>query len=81
MVKKRPKKARNQKFLDEIIQRIKRLREEKGISQEIFYGDTGINIGRIERGLRDFNMTTLHSICEYFEISPEDFFKGLKKNI
>lgn len=72
------KKARNKKFLDKIIQRIKRLREQKGISQAVFYQDTGINIGRIERGLRDFNMTTLYTICEYFEITPEDFFKGLK---
>lgn len=71
-------KARNQKFLNKIIPRIKQLREERNITQEVFYNDTGINIGRIERGLRDFNMTTLYNICEYFEISPEEFFKKLK---
>ncbi len=71
-------KSRNQKFLDKIILRIKQLREEQDITQEVFYNDTGINIGRIERGLRDFNMTTLHSICQYFKISPEEFFKNLR---
>lgn len=72
------KKARNQKFLDKIIIQIKKLRADKNISQEVFYSDTGLNIGRIERGLRDFNMTTLYTICEYLEISPEDFFRNLK---
>lgn len=72
------KKSRNQKFLNKIILRIKELREERDITQEVFYNDTGINIGRIERGLRDFNMTTLYTICQYFEIPVEEFFKKLK---
>jgi transcriptional regulator with XRE-family HTH domain len=71
-------KSRNQKFLNKIIQRIKELREEQAITQEVFYNDTGINIGRIERGLRDFNMTTLYSICHYFKITPDEFFKKVK---
>lgn len=72
------KKARNQKFIDTIILRIKQLRTERNITQEVFYNDTGINVGRIERGLRDFNMTTLYNICKYFKITPEEFFKNIK---
>lgn len=71
------KKDRNQKFLNKVNSRIKQLREKQHITQEVFYNDTGINIGRVERGLRDFNMTTLYNICDYLKVTPEEFFKGL----
>ena len=47
------------------MQLIRELREENDITQEVFYNDTGINIGRIERAKRDFSMTTLNNICKY----------------
>lgn len=68
----------NKRLLLSIAQRIKELRTERGITQEVFYNDTGINIGRIERALRDFSMTTLENICNYLNISIEEFFKGIK---
>ena len=71
-------KARDKEFLRTIIFRIKKLREKKSISQEHFYEKTHINIGRIERGASDFNMTTLKKICGYFEITLSEFFKGVK---
>lgn len=71
-------KARNQKLLKKIALRIKTLREGKEITQEVFYNDTGINIGRIELAKRDISMTTLKSICDYLEVSLTDFFKGIK---
>lgn len=61
-------------LLNKIALRIKTLREEKDITQEIFYNDTGINIGRIERSKRNFSVSTLKRICEYLEITLEDFF-------
>ena len=61
-------------LLNKIALRIKTLREEKNITQEIFYNDTGINIGRIERSKRNFSVSTLKRICEYLEITIEDFF-------
>lgn len=68
----------NKRLLVSIALRIKELRQEHNLSQEAFYNDTGINIGRIERSKRDFSMTTLESICYYFEITLEDFFRGVK---
>lgn len=69
----------NTELLDKIAKRIKELRAERKISQEVFYNDTGINIGRIERSKRNFSVTTLKNICDYFEISIEEFFsKGFK---
>ncbi len=50
------------------------VREERGITQEVFCYETGINIGRIERAERDFSMTTLDNICKHLKVSIEDFF-------
>ena len=68
----------NKRLLVSMSTRIKELRRERDISQEVFYNDTGINIGRIERAKRDFSMTTLESICNYLDVSFEEFFQGVK---
>jgi len=69
--------VRNKKLLTNISSRIKELRNKKGITQEDFYNDTGINIGRIERAVNDLSVSTLERICVYFDISLKDFFKGI----
>jgi transcriptional regulator with XRE-family HTH domain len=74
------KRAINKRLLLAIASRVKELRIERKITQEVFYNDTGINIGRIERALRDFSMTTLDSICNYLGVTFEEFFKGIKQN-
>jgi DNA-binding XRE family transcriptional regulator len=71
-------KSRNISFLKKIGFRIKCLREERSITQEVFCYETGINIGRIERAERDFSMTTLGNICKYLDITIEDFFREVK---
>jgi transcriptional regulator with XRE-family HTH domain len=68
----------NKKLLVSIAGRIKELRLEKGITQEVFYNDTGIHIGRIETAERDFSMSTFEGICEYLDIPMDEFLKGLK---
>jgi transcriptional regulator with XRE-family HTH domain len=70
----------NKRLLLLIGSRVKELRIERKITQEVFYNDTGINIGRIERALRDFSMTTLDGICSYMGLTFEEFFKGIKQN-
>ena len=72
------RKARNQDLIIKIALRIKKIREKQDITQEVFYNDTGINIGRIECAKRDITMTTLNAICNYLNVSLEEFFKGLK---
>ena len=49
-----------------IAKRVKQLREEKDISQEVFYIDTDIHIARIETGKLNITISTLKSICDYF---------------
>ena len=64
-------------LVSKIASRIKQLREEKGISQEIFFLDTDIHIARIETGKSNITVSTLSAICDYFGISLIDFFKDI----
>ena len=72
------KYRRDDEFIASVASRIKELREERGISQDVFYIDTDINVSRIEMGKQNMNIYTLKCICDYFNISLEDFFKGIK---
>jgi len=58
---------------------IKELRLKNGLTQENFFNDTGIHIGRIETAKRDLSINTLKKICDYFEITLEEFFKKCKE--
>ncbi len=61
-------------LLNLLAKRVKELRSKKDLTQEDALNDTGIHFGRIEQGKRDISFTTLFKICQYFEISPKDFF-------
>jgi len=50
------------------------LRKEKGVTQETAYCDTGHHFARLEIGKVDPQVTTIASICDYFEITISEFF-------
>ncbi len=60
---------------------IKKLRIEKGITQEVFLFDTGINIYRIERGKTDMTCSTLIAVCVKLEISPNELFEMIEAKL
>ena len=64
-------------LIKKIVLKVKKLRKEANVSQRIMYYDTEINMGRLETGTHNINITTIRRICEYFHISLEEFFKGL----
>lgn len=68
-------KSRDKKFISLVVKRLREVREHKELTQEIVVYDTGINIGRIESGQRDISLTTIKTLCDYYEISVKDFFK------
>lgn len=68
----------NQELLSRIAERIKQLREERGVSQEDLYLDTDIHIARVELGKVNITVSTLQDICSYFGISMVEFFKGVE---
>jgi len=64
-------------IISDVALKIKQLREQKHITQEVFFFDTGIHIARIESGKANITITTLKKICDYFEISLSDFFSDI----
>lgn len=68
---------KNKALLKKIAQKIKTLREERDITQEEFYHDTNIHIGRIETAQANITVSTLDAICKYFKISLKEFFEGI----
>ncbi|MNK09784.1 anaerobic benzoate catabolism transcriptional regulator [compost metagenome] len=64
-----------QEILLTLAKRVKELRNEKGLTQEDVYNDTGIHLGRIEQGKRDISFTTLCKLADYFEVNLSDFRK------
>jgi transcriptional regulator with XRE-family HTH domain len=68
---------RDEILLKKVVTKIKKLREQRGISQEQFYNDTNINIARIESTKANVSITTLNAICKYFSLTVSEFLKGM----
>jgi transcriptional regulator with XRE-family HTH domain len=68
----------NNVFLKQISLRLKKLREKYNLTQEDVLNDTGIHIGRIETGKRDFSISTLQKLADYFKVTPSELLKGIK---
>lgn len=71
MAQKSPKSL---KLANYVSTRIKELRTIQGITQEVFYFDTGIHVGRIESSTNHIQIDTLYIICQYLGVSLKDFF-------
>lgn len=63
----------NQELLLNLAKRLKELRNQKGVTQEDVYNDTGIHVARIEQGKRDISYTTLNKLAQYFNIQTWEF--------
>jgi len=64
----------NVDFLREFANRVKTLREERDLTQEDAYNDTGIHFGRIETGRWDPKYSTIRRISIYFDLTVTEFF-------
>jgi transcriptional regulator with XRE-family HTH domain len=69
--------VRNEILLAKIGKKLKSLRENAKLTQEEFYNDTGIHIGRIETSNSNITVSTLEAICKYYNITLEQFFRNL----
>jgi transcriptional regulator with XRE-family HTH domain len=69
---------KNDELIKQIVLLIKQLREERDLTQEDVYNDTGIHIARIESARVNVSISTLQSLATYFEISLEEFFQRIK---
>lgn len=56
-------------------QRVRRIRKQKGLTQEVLAEQVGISasfIGHIERGSRIASLETLMQLCRALAVSPND---------
>lgn len=69
---------RNDEDLRKIIERLKALRREAGVTQREMREQTGLHVSEIEAGRKNISITSLDRICLYFHLTLEEFFEGLE---
>ncbi len=60
-----------------IVERLKETRKQKGFTQEDVRFDLDINIGRVEMGQHSITISTLSTLCDYYGITLEEFFREI----
>ncbi len=71
-------KKKDIELAGKLAERLKEVRKQKGITQENVRFDLNMNIGRIEIGENCISLPTLNRLCDYYGISLEEFFRGMK---
>lgn len=71
------RQRRNDLLVKQVVERLKAVRRERGLTQENVRFDTDLNIGRIESGRHSISLTTLADLCDYYGIPLEEFFKHI----
>ena len=64
------RQRRNEILVKQVVDRLKTVRRERGLTQENV-------IGRIESGRHSISLTTLADLCDYYNVPLEDFFKKI----
>lgn len=71
------RQRRNELLVGQVVDRLRSIRRERGLTQENVRFDTDLNIGRIESGQHSISLTTLADLCDYYDIPLEEFFKEM----
>lgn len=71
------RQRRNDLLVEQVVERLKAVRRDRGLTQENVRFDTDLNIGRIESGRHSISLTTLADLCDYYNIPLEEFFKEI----
>lgn len=67
----------NEVTVSGVVEKLKMLRHQHGLSQDDVYIDTDINIARIESGKGNVSISTIADLCRYYKITLRDFFDGI----
>jgi len=65
-------------FNRQIAQKLRVLRNGRGLSQMRVTMDTGINVSRAESGNRSLSVYSIAVLCKYYAISLSEFFMDLE---
>ncbi|MFR4237486.1 MAG: helix-turn-helix domain-containing protein [Alistipes onderdonkii] len=71
-------KHTNDTLLRSIAERLKRLRIERGYTQEVVTDRTGVNVGLYEVGTTNITVVLLTVLCNFYGVTLEEFFKDMK---
>lgn len=71
-------KHTNDTLLRSIAERLKRLRIERGYTQEVVTDRTGVNVGLYEVGTTNITVVLLTVLCNFYGVALEEFFKDMK---
>jgi transcriptional regulator with XRE-family HTH domain len=76
----KPVSSSHKAFLEKIGNKLKILREERNLTISLLETELGVSrnsYSLMERGKTYFTTSTLFKILDYYELSPEDFFREL----
>jgi transcriptional regulator with XRE-family HTH domain len=65
-------------LLAELARRLKALREEKNVPLQEVYDVTGIHVARIEANRLNVTVTTLDTLCRYYNTTMADLLQGIE---
>lgn len=71
-------KHTNNTLLQSIAKRLKQLRLERNYTQEIVTDRTGVNVGLYEVGTTNITIVNLCVLCNFYEVSLEEFFHDME---
>ncbi len=70
---------RDDKLIRRVIDKLRVIRKARGLTQAAVYEDTSVDIQKYETQYTNLSLTTLAILCEYYEISLDEFFGGLDR--
>lgn len=71
-------KHTNDILLRSVAGRLKQLRIERGLTQEVVTDQTQVNVGLYEVGTTNITIVLLVVLCNFYHVTLEDFFKGIE---
>lgn len=78
MKRERKEQRRDEGLLQMVILRVKELREQHNHTQADLNAATDVDVANLETGSNFPNLTTLSIICEFYEITLDEFFAPMK---
>jgi transcriptional regulator with XRE-family HTH domain len=72
------KQKRNNELIIAIGKKLQAMRKENNVSQIDVYIETNINVKRIEAGTQNISVSTLSTLCDYYSVELDDFFRHIK---
>ena len=71
-------KHTNDTLLRSIGERLKQIRLNRGLTQEVVTDRTKVNVGLYEIGKTNITIVVLTVLCNLYDITLEEFFKEVK---